>query len=141
MKTANNPGTPTKIPGNRFVELPVDRALELRFDLDLAFDGAFRLPDVAGARVKVVVYVPEDVADLVDRVSLRNQIEEAGAIYVKDPVVHVIRSEVRRDARHEADLSLEESIAIFAAETSPRDAENKVAFAVALAREADGGEK
>jgi hypothetical protein len=48
---------------------------------------------------------------------------------------------VKRDDRHDVELSLEESIRVFAEETRPADVGEKVAFAVEIAREADGGEK
>jgi hypothetical protein len=124
-----------------FLPLPVDRTVELRIEIGESFDGEIGgFPDLAGARVKPVVFVPEERAELFDRDALREKLEEAGAIYVKAPTVHTIRRVVRRDARHDVDVPLEESLRIFAEETKPRDADAKVEFAAALAREADAGE-
>jgi len=124
-----------------FLPLPVEPTLEIRFELDEAWDGAWRLPAaVSGARVKPVVSVPEARAEAVDRAALRRAVLEAGAVYCKLPEVHVRRREVRRDERHDVELPLEESLRIFAEETRPRDAERFVEFAAALAREADAGE-
>ena len=136
--------TPTEIPGHHFVPLPVERTIELRLELEADWDGGFEptdFPDVLGARVKPVVFVVEERANLLDREALRASLEELGAVYVRTPLVHVLRKVVRRDERHDVEIPLEESIELFAEETKPRDAEAKVAFAVALAREADAGEK
>jgi hypothetical protein len=133
-------GTPTDVPGHHFVPLPADRTIELRFELGEDWDGGFEpadFPDVLGARVKPVLFVAEERADLVDREAIRATLEELGAIYVRAPLVHVVRKVVRRDERHDVEIPLEESIGLFAEETKPRDAEAKVAFALELAREAD----
>ena len=134
---------PTEVPGQHFVPLPVDRTIELRFELGEDWDGnlVFSKGDVEGARVKPVVFVAEERADLVDRDAIRATLEELGAVYVRAPLVHVVRKVVRRDERHAVEIPLEDSIELFAEETKPRDAAEKVAFAVALAREADAGEK
>lgn len=118
--------------------LPIDRTLEIRWDVG---DDLSALPDVAGARVKPVVFVREEDAAALDLVDLRNRILGAGAVYCRAPIVHVVRSEVKRDARHAADVPLEESLRIFAEETRPEDAGAKVEFAAGLAREADAGEE
>lgn len=124
-----------------FLPLPVDRTVEIRLDLDLDFAGDFDVrDDLEGARVKPVVFVPEERADLVDREALRTALLERGAVYVKAPLVHVVRREAKRDARHDVEVPLEESLRLFVEETRPRDAEAKVEFAAALAREADAGE-
>lgn len=123
-----------------FLPLPVDRTLELRFDLGDEFDGTLDLDvDVEGARVKPVVFVPEGKVDLLDREEIQRALLAAGAKYVKVPVVHVVRTVAHRDERHDVEISLEESIRIFAEETKPRDVDEKVAFAAALARESDAG--
>ncbi len=119
-----------------FLPLPVDRTIELR----LEFGEDLGDVDVEGARVKPILLVPEEKADLVDREGLRSKLMEKGAVYVKAPIVHVVRRAVKRDERHDADVPLEESLRLFAGETKPRDAEEKVAYAVALAREADAAE-
>jgi hypothetical protein len=133
---------PTGDHGDRFLPLPVDRTIELRFDLGDDWDGAIELePDLTGARVKPVVHVAEAVVERFDRNGLKDRILEAGATYCKAPVVHVVRTVVKRDDRHDVELSLEESIRVFAEETRPADAGEKVVFAVEIAREADGGER
>jgi hypothetical protein len=127
-----------------FLPLPVDRTLELRIELGEDFDGDLDLllvdVDVRDARVKPVVFVPEERVDLLDRETLRERILAIGAKYCKAPVVHVVRKVVRRDVRHDAEIPLEDSLRIFAEETKPRDTEEKIAFAAELAREADAGE-
>lgn len=124
-----------------FLPLPAEPTREVRFNLDDDWDGTWSLnSDVSGARVKPVVSVPEGSAEAVDRAALRKLILDAGAVYCKQPEVHVRRREVRRDARHDVELSLEDSLRIFAEETQPRDAERFVKFAAAIAREADSGE-
>ena len=133
--------TPTDVPGHHFVPLPVERTIEIRFELDEDWNGDLEFPDVVGARVKPVIFVAEERANLVDRDAIRSTLEELGAIYVRTPLVHVVRKVVRRDERHDVEIPLEDSIELFAEETKPRDAEAKIAFAVALAREADAGEK
>jgi hypothetical protein len=119
-----------------FLPLPVDRTLELR----LEFGENLGDVDVRGARVKPILFVPEEKADLVDREALRAKLIERGAVYVKAPTVHVIRKAIKRDERHRADVPLEESLRLFAGETRPRDADAKGEFAAALAREADAAE-
>lgn len=125
-----------------FLPLPVDRTLELRWDLGNGFpaDGEPEIPDVAGARVKLVIFVAEESVMHLDRDGLRDRILSAGAKYCKAPVVHVVRKAEHRDARHAVDVPLEESLRLFAEETKPREAEDKVEFAAGLAREADAGE-
>lgn len=123
-----------------FLPLPVDRALELRFDVGEVPE-ELEIPDVVDARVKPVVYVEEGGLETFDAEKLRQVLLEAGAKYVKSPIVHVVRKVVRRDERHDVEIPLEFSLELFAEETRPREAEEKVAFAAALAREADAGEK
>jgi hypothetical protein len=126
-----------------FLPLPVDRTIELRFELDEDWDGAIDLdPEaLAGARVKPIVFVAGAVVDRFDRDDLRLRIIHAGAIYCRAPLVHVVRTVVRRDERHAVEVPLEESLRMFAEETSPAGADRKVAFAAGLARAADGGER
>lgn len=135
--------TPTDVPGQHFVPLPVDRTVELRLEFGADWDGeiVYARSDVEGARVKPVVFVAEEKADLVDREAIRATLVELGAVYVRAPMVHVVRNVVRRDERHDVEIPLEESIRLFAEETKPRDAEAKVAFALELAREADADEE
>lgn len=122
--------------GEYFVPLPVDPTIEVAVRMDLETE--FEIPrDVRGARVKLVVYVPEARAAEVDRGALRAKLLDAGAVYARDPVVHVVRDEAKRDERHAVDVPLEESVRIFADETRPERAEEKIAFALELAREAD----
>lgn len=124
-----------------FIPLPVDRLLELasdwvdgRLDLDLR-----ALPALRGATVKLTVRVPEEQLAEFDREGLRAAVLAAGAAACRAPTVHVIRREERRDARHAAELPLEDSLRIFAEEVRAPDAGERVAFAAALAREADAG--
>lgn len=126
-----------------FLALPVDRTIELRFDFGEDWDGSIDLdlPRLAGARVKPVVYVSDAVVDRFDREALRHRILSAGAAYCRASLVHVVRRVARRDVRHDVALTLEESVRVFAEETAPSAVEEKVVFAVALAREADSGEK
>lgn len=131
----------TEVPGHHFVPTPADRTVEVRVELGEDWEGGIEFPDVRGARVKPVIFVAEERADLVDREAIRTVLEELGAVYVRTPLVHVVRKVVRRDERHAVDLPLEESIRLFAEETTPRDAGEKIAFALELAREADAGEK
>lgn len=123
------------------VDLPVDRMLELVWDLGDDFDGTFPVSaeDVSGARVKPVVFCPEEKLELVDKAALRDALLDAGAVYVKAPTVHVVRKKERRDERHDVELELEASLELFAEETRVRDPEGKIAFAAELAREADAG--
>lgn len=113
--------------------LPVDRTLELRWDA--LPDGD--LPDVAGARVKPVLFLDEVESTTFDRGAFKERLREAGAVYVKAPVVHVLRRRSARDDRHAADVPLEESLRMFAQET--HCGVDHVEFAAALAREADAG--
>ena len=126
-------------PRERFVELPVDRHVELLLDFaedpDLAIDEGL----VRGARVKPVVVIPEEKLETFDRDALREAVLAAGAEYCRAPEVRVVRKRTKRDERHSADVPLEESLRIFAAETRARDSDAKVAFAAELAREADAG--
>lgn len=126
-------------PREEFLPLPVDRPLELVWDLDADWDGTLALPDVTGARVKCVLRVVEERAALADPAALRRRVLEAGAVFCKTPEVVVLRRRELRDERHAVDLPLEESLRLFAAETLVPDPEAKVAFAAALAREADAG--
>jgi hypothetical protein len=128
---------------NDLYPLPVDRTVELRFELGLDWDGEFDLDSevIRGARVKPVVFVDEEKADLVDRDAMKEMISSLGAIYVRTPAVHVIRKRVKRDERHDVEIPLEESLRLFAEETRPEDAEEKIDYAVALAREADAGDE
>ena len=126
-----------------FLPLPVEPTREIRFELDADWDGRWKIdPElVRGARIKPVVFVPEERASEVDKASLRQLFLDTGATYCKLPEVHVHRKEVRRDARHDVELSIEESLWLFASETRPKNTEDKVLFAAALAREADAGAK
>jgi hypothetical protein len=126
---------------NHFLPLPVDRTIELRWDLSEDFDGVLPVDpkEVDGARVKPVIYVPEEKADLVDRDGLRSDLLGMGAVYCKAPTVHVVRKKVQRDDRHAVEVPLEESLRMFAEETNPRDPDARVEFAATLAREADAG--
>lgn len=129
--------------GDRFLPLPVDRTLELKFEFGADWDGTIDLDleKLAGSRVKPVVFVVEEAVERFDRDSLKLRILHAGAVYCRAPLVHVIRRTVKRDERHAVEVPLEESIRIFAEETNPADADKKVTFAAEVAREADGGEK
>ena len=140
MKVTHGRGEPVE---NRFLEYGAQPTREIRWELPPDWDGDLPLdPDVIdGSRIKPVVLVPDNVADQLDRHALRQRILDLGATYCKVPVVHVLRERVARDERHRTELSLEESLEIFAEETRPPDAEAKVAFAAELAREADAGEK
>jgi len=126
-------------PRERFVELPVDRHVEVLLDFvenpDLLLDESL----LKGARVKPVVVVPEERVETFDREALRKAVLKAGAESCRPPEVRVVRKRVKRDERHAADVPLEESLRIFAAETRARDAGEKVSFAAELAREADAG--
>jgi hypothetical protein len=128
-----------------FIPLPVDRTIEVRLELAENFDGDLDLLltdlDFRDARVKPVLFVPEAVVDLLSRDALRESILQAGALYCRTPIVHVVRTVVHRDERHDVEIPLEESLRIFAEETKPRDADGKVSFAAELAREADAGER
>jgi len=127
---------------DRFIETGADPTLEVRWELDTGWNGRFAIPEsVAGARVKPVVYVSEELSDQVDRHGLRTEILEAGAIYCKVPTVHVARRKVKRDARHEVELTIEESLRLFAEETKPSDPKGLVKFAAKLARAADSGDR
>lgn len=130
----------SKTQPSRFVSLPVEPTRELRFELDANWDGRWPIQPtlVAGARIKPVVFVPEAIAANVDKFGLKAEFEALGATYVKTPHVHVVREKTTRDARHAVDLPLEESLRIFAEETRTSDLA-KVAFAAAIAREADAG--
>jgi hypothetical protein len=128
---------------HRLLDVSADRTIEVRFELPAEWDGRFPLDPEAltGARVKPVVLVPEELASEVDRHALRAEILDAGAAYCKVPAVQVARRRVKRDARHETALPLEESLRIFAEETKPERAEEVLRFAAALARAADAGEE
>jgi len=130
-------------PRERFLEVGADRTIELRWELEASWDGRFRVDpeEVAGARVKPVILVPEELVEHVARHELRQTILDAGAVYCKVPTVQVIRRKVTRDARHHVDLPLEDSLRLFAEEVTAEDAEEKVKFAATLAREADAGVK
>lgn len=127
---------------NKFVDYGAQPTRELRWELRSDWDGEFLVPskDVKGARIKPVILIPEEVVNLLDRHALKQRILDLGAVYCKVPIVHVLRNRVKRDERHRVELSLEESLGIFADETRPKDSEGKVKFAVSLAREADSGE-
>lgn len=119
-----------------FVELPVDRLIEFTVHLGMDFDGRVTLPEVSGARVKPVIFIPAERVDLLDRVGLVADLKSKGATAVKAPVVHVVRSVERRDERHDVDLPLEESLRLFAEETGVTDP-GRIEMALKLAREAD----
>lgn len=124
----------------KLIKLPVSRLLELTWELDSTFEGIIDIEaDVAGARVKPVLYVPEEKLKLVDKNQLTQDLINAGASYIKAPTIHTIRKKVKRDDRHDVELSIEESLEIFAEETKVRDVDVKIAFAAELAREADSG--
>lgn len=127
----------------RFVPLPVDRLVEISITIAENWDGRldrfFRPEDVRGARVKVVATVPEARLADFDRETLRSLILAAGAVHCRAPEVRVVRRKVRRDERHDAEISIEESLRIFAEETRAKGTEGKVRFAAELAREADAG--
>lgn len=131
----------SKIARCTFLPLPAEPTRELVLELGDDWDGAWEFdPEVVrGARVKPVVYVPEGRLALLDRDALRKAIVEAGATYCRTPTIHVSRLREKRDARHDAELPLEESLRIFGEETRARDLAEKVAFAAELAREADAG--
>ncbi len=128
---------------NRFVNYNAQPTRELRWELRSDWDGEFRVRkgDVKGARIKPVILIPEEAVSFLDRHAIRQKILDFGAVYCKVPIVHVLRERVKRDDRHRVELSLEESLRIFAEETRPEDPEGKVKFAAALAREADSGER
>lgn len=126
------------IVSEHFLPLPVDRTLELRWDVGVVPE-EMEIPDVVDARVKPVVYVEEGA--IFDAEKFKKVLLEAGAKYVRSPLVHVVRRETRRDERHDVEIPLEESLGLFAEETSPRDPEGKIEFAAAVAREADAGER
>lgn len=121
----------------RFLPLPVTPAVELTAE----WDGRLDLdPEVIrGAAVKLVLRVPEDRLAELDREALRAEVLAAGADSCRSPVIHVVRRREARDARHAAELSLEDSLRIFAEEVRAPDLEERVNFAAALAREADSG--
>lgn len=144
LEVTHGRGEGEKPISHRFLDLDADPTLEVRFELPAEWDGAFPLEGAAlkGARVKPVVFVPEELSAEVDRHALRSAILETGAVYCKVPIVQVARKKVKRDERYAVELPLEESLRIFAEETRAEDAERLVKFAAALAREADAaGEK
>jgi len=126
-----------------FLPLPATPAVELAFDLDEDWDGRLEslgLPDaVVGAAVKLVLRVAEERLAELDREGFRAAVLAAGADSCRAPVVHVTRKREARDDRHAAELTLEDSLSIFAEEVRAPDAGARVAFAAALAREADAG--
>lgn len=128
---------------NRFFKLGADATREVVFELSSDWNGVFDIdPELMnGARIKPVVFVPEEIAAQVDMHALRQVIIEAGAIYCKVPTIHVARKKVTRDERHDVTLSLEESLEIFAEETNPTDADKLISFAAKVARDADEGEE
>lgn len=126
-----------------FIPLPVTPAVELSFDLGEDWDGrlsSLGLPEaVRGAAVKLVLRVAEERLGELDREGFRAAVLAAGAESCRAPVVHVTRKREARDDRHAAELTLEDSLRIFAEEVRAPDAAERVAFAAALAREADAG--
>jgi len=125
---------------NKFLESHADPVREIRLDLDADWDGEIpiRAKEVDGARVRLMIYVPEAAAGRVDRVGIRASTLKMGALYCKVDV-YVLRSAVKRDPRHRDELSIEESLRIFGEETRPAGVEKRIEFAAALAREADAG--
>jgi len=121
-----------------FIPLPVDRlvVVDLRVE-EGAVVGLPKSSDVAGCLVKVRIEVPAEQIDVFDKEFLRQQIIELGAAHVRAVEVRVLRREAVRDDRHAVELSIEDSLRIFAEETKIQDAERRIAFAAALAREAD----
>jgi hypothetical protein len=128
---------------HRFVKLGADATREVIFELSSDWDGMFCIDPkiMKGARIKPVVFVPEEIVAQVDRHALRQSIIEAGAVYCKVPTVHISRKKITRDERHDVSLSLEESLEIFAEETSPEDADKLISFAAKVARDADEGDE
>lgn len=126
-----------------FLPLPATPAVELSFELGEDWDGRLAglgLPEgIRGAAVKLVLLVAEERVAELDREALREMVLAAGAASCRPPVVHVTRRREARDARHAAELPLEDSLRIFAEEVRAPDAAERVAFAAALAREADAG--
>ncbi len=127
---------------HRFLKLNADKTREVVFELSSDWNGVFFIDPklIKGARIKPVVFVPEELSAQVDRHVLRQAILDAGAIYCKVPTVHISRKKVTRDERHDVTLTLEESLNIFAEETNPTDAPNLISFAAKIARQADEGE-
>lgn len=128
---------------NKFVDYGAQPTRELRWELSPDWNGDLQISkkDVKGARIKPVILIPEEVVNLLDRHALKKIILDLGAVYCKVPIVHVLKKRAKRDDRHRVELSLEESLKLFAEETRPEDPEEKVKFAAALAREADSGER
>jgi len=127
----------------QFIPLPVTRVVELSIDLMEDWDGSLDSidlpPDAKGASVKPLVHISEDRLAELDRTALMKRILAFGASACRLPVVQVSRRREKRDERHASELSLEESLTIFAEEVRSPEPEERVAFAVALAREADAG--
>jgi hypothetical protein len=126
-----------------FIPLPVTPVVELSFDLGEDWDGRLAglgIPEgIAGASVKLVLRVAEERVAELDRDAIRAAVLAAGAVSCRAPVVHVTRRRDARDARHAAELPLEDSLRIFAEEVRAPEPAERVAFAAALAREADAG--
>lgn len=128
---------------NKFVDYRAQPIREICWKIPSDWNGEIWVVerDVKGARIKPVILIPEEVVNLLDRHAVRQKILDFGAVYCKVPIVHVLRKRTKRDDRHRVELSLEESLKIFAEETRPEDSEGKVKFAASLAREADSGER
>jgi len=124
----------------RFLPRPVTPAVEVEVDIPEDWDGIFpALPSsVRGALVKLTVTIPEAKLPVFDRERFREGALFMGAERVHAINLRVIRSAVKRDERHNAEVSLEESIQLFAGETKPQRAMEKVRLALSIAREADG---
>jgi len=121
-----------------FIRLPVDRLVEVVLDFDESGGSQITAPpDLEGCRIKLILNVPEEVAESIDPEAERQEILKLGASHVKTPEVRIIRKDVQRDDRHHIDVPLEESLRMFAEETQISDSDRRVEFAATLAREAD----
>lgn len=127
--------------GARFIPLPATPLLELHWEItdrgqldDMALGR-----NVTDAIVKPVVVITEHLAELFNRQALKTLIESMGAKHCRTPIVHVVRKQITRDERHTTELPIEESLGLFADETHTSTAGPRVAYAAALAREADAG--
>ena len=114
---------------------------EFRFELGEDWGGKWTIDgmQVQGAMIKPVVIVPESISANVDKFGLKKEFEDLGAVYVKAPIVHVVKEQTRRDDRHAVDLPLKKSLEIFADETRAKHAQEKIEFAIQIANEADVG--
>jgi hypothetical protein len=126
-----------------FIPLPVIPVVEVSLNLGEDWDGTIRSVEIPktilGANVKLLLRVSERWFAELDREVFQAAILKSGAVSCRPPVVHVVRKREARDERHAAELTLEESLRIFAEEVRAPDSVERVAFAAALAREADAG--